>query len=151
MIGVYHQAVQHLRAIIEDELPNSRERSLALTKLDEMEMWVNKADANNVFEEAGVDRATGLKVGTEEYLDNEAMSAWRIANRAREEQKSVLQQELPEEAVSTPAQLADDPQPTESILVRAANALIIHQGMSEASVASFIKTLNDVGIYLRDK
>jgi hypothetical protein len=32
-----------LRGTIGEELPNSRERSLALTKLEECEMWLGKA------------------------------------------------------------------------------------------------------------
>lgn len=32
-----------LRGVIGEELPNSRERSLALTKLEECEMWLGKA------------------------------------------------------------------------------------------------------------
>lgn len=37
-----HGLIEQLREAIKDEVPNSRERSLALTKLDECEMWVLK-------------------------------------------------------------------------------------------------------------
>lgn len=52
----YHEAKSKLKAEVLDGLPESRERSLALTKLDEFEQWVNAADAKNVFEEIGVKR-----------------------------------------------------------------------------------------------
>lgn len=37
------EAMKELSTLIEDEIPNCRERSLAITKLEECSMWANKA------------------------------------------------------------------------------------------------------------
>lgn len=129
MIAEYHQVVRQLRRVVERELGSSRERSLALTKLDEMEMWIAAADANNVFEEVGVDRVTGLST-----------------RDPREH--AVLQEPLPEEATHTPAELKANH--SEETLVRAADALMEHMAISEEEAADIIRILNNAHVYLRD-
>ena len=42
-IATIRQVCKNLAGLIEDVVPFSRERSVAMTKLEEVSMWVNKA------------------------------------------------------------------------------------------------------------